>query len=117
MRKTIQKRKKLPIRTGDRVKIIAGKHRNEQGIILRVLPSVQRAFVEGINLVARHLKPSAKNPKGSIVRKEASLHISNLMLVDPGSGLPTRIGRKYNGAGKLQRYAKKTGNFIENGQA
>lgn len=115
MKKTIKKNLKVHIRTGDRVKILAGKHRNEQGTVLRVFPKAYRAVVEGMNIVVRHLKPSAENPKGAIQQQPSPIHISNLMLIDPVSGQPTRVGRKYNQAGKLQRYAKKTGNFIKNG--
>lgn len=114
MKKTINKNLKIHIRTGDRVKILAGKHRNEQGTVLKVFPKEYRAIVEDMNIVVRHLKPTAAHPKGTIQRQLSPIHISNLMLVDPASGEATRVGRKYNQAGKLQRYAKKTGNFIKN---
>jgi large subunit ribosomal protein L24 len=117
MEQTTKKNLKVHIRTGDRVKILTGKHRNEQGAVLRVFPKEYRAIVEGMNIVSRHLKPSTGNPKGTIEKKEAPIHISNLMLVDPASGQPTRVGKKRNEEGKLQRYSKKTGNFIQNGQA
>ncbi|AXI24501.1 ribosomal protein uL24 [Cardinium endosymbiont of Sogatella furcifera] len=114
MKTTIKKHLKVHIRRGDRVKILAGKHRNEQGTVLKVFPKVYRAIVEGMNIVARHVKPSASNPKGTIQRQPSPIHISNLMLIDPASGEATRVGRKHNEVGKLQRYAKKTGNFIKN---
>ncbi|WP_342265597.1 50S ribosomal protein L24 [Cardinium endosymbiont of Philonthus spinipes] len=114
MKKTIKKHLKIHIRTGDRVKILAGKHRNEEGTILKVFPKTYRAVVEGMNIVARHIKPSAQHPKGAIHKEPAPIHISNLMLIDPVSGAPTRVGRKHNEVGTLQRYAKKTGNFIQN---
>lgn len=114
MKKTIKKNLKVHIRTGDRVKILAGKHRNEEGAVLKVFPKTYRAVVEGMNIVARHLKPSAEHPKGTIQRQPSPIHISNLMLIDPASGQPTRVGRRCNEAGRLQRYAKKTGNFIKN---
>ena len=114
MKKTIKNNLKIHIRRGDRVKILAGKHRNEEGTVLQVFPKAYRAIVENMNIVARHLKPSAENPKGSIQRQPSPIHISNLMLIDPASGQPTRVGRKHNEVGKLQRYAKKTGNFIKN---
>lgn len=110
----IAKNLKVHVRTGDRVKILAGKHRHEHGTVLRVFPKAYRAVVEGMNIVSRHLKPSTEHPKGSIQKKLSSIHISNLMLVDPVTGEPTPVGRKYNEGGKLQRYAKKTGNFIKN---
>lgn len=115
MRKVNRKKIKLHIRTGDRVKVLAGKHKKEEGVILRVYPQVGRAIVEGVNIRVRHRKPSNSTPQGFIERREASIHISNLMLIDPVTVQPTRIGRKYDENGKLQRYAKKTGNFIRNG--
>jgi large subunit ribosomal protein L24 len=69
--------------------------------------------VEGINMVTKHQKPTAGKPEGGIKKTEASIHISNVMLIDPASGKPTRVGRKQNAEGKLQRYAKKTGEFIK----
>ncbi|WP_419241560.1 50S ribosomal protein L24 [Cardinium endosymbiont of Nabis limbatus] len=114
MKKTIQQNLKIHVRTGDRVIILAGKHKNEAGIVLKVFPKTYRAIVEGINMVSRHLKPSTENPKGAIQKQPSPIHISNLMLLDPVSGQPTRVGRKHNEAGRLQRYAKKTGNFINN---
>ena len=114
MKKAIQHNLKIHIRTGDRVKILAGKHRNEKSTVLQVFPKSYRAIVDGMNIVARHVKPSAENPKGAVQRHPSPIHISNLMLIDPVSGEGTRVGRKYNEEGKLQRYAKKTGNFIKN---
>ena len=110
--------KKLHIRTGDTVKVIAGnaKHANPNtGKVLVVFPHKQRAIVEGLNMVTKHVKPSAANPEGGIERKEAPIHISNLMLVDPATGEATRVGRKQDENGKLRRYSKKTGEFIKNG--
>ena len=106
---------KLHVKKGDTVKVLSGNDRNKQGKVLKIFTKTYRAIVESINMVSRHTKPSAKNPKGSIEKKEASLHISNLMLVDPVTGEATRVGRKRNEAGKLARYAKKTGKFIKNG--
>ena len=74
-----------------------------------------RAIVEGANFVTKHLKPSADNPNGSIEKREAPIHLSNLKLVDPATGDATRIGRKRNDEGKLERYSKKTGEVIKNG--
>ena len=115
--KSMEKSFKLHIRSGDRVKILTGKHRNEKGVVLRVFPKEYRAIIEGMNMVVRHLKPSTGNPKGTLEKKEAPIHISNLMVIDPTSEQATRVGRRYDEAGKLQRYGKKTGNFIKNGQA
>jgi len=105
---------KFHIRKGDTVKIIAGNDRGKTGKILEVDTSKYRAIVEGANIVTKHIKPSAANPEGGIQETEASIHLSNLMVVDPSSGDATRIGRKKNDDGKLQRYLKKTGEFITN---
>ncbi|MFI3288790.1 MAG: 50S ribosomal protein L24 [Rikenellaceae bacterium] len=104
---------KLHIKKGDLVQVIAGDSRGEQGKILSVDIQKQRAIVEGVNLVKKAQKPSAENPQGGIVEQEAALHISNLQLIDPQSGKPTRTGRKLNAEGKLVRYSKKTGEEIK----
>ncbi|WP_406824070.1 50S ribosomal protein L24 [Pedobacter sp. KACC 23697] len=104
---------KLKIRTGDLVKVIAGDSKGQQGKVLSVQTDKNRAIVEGINLVSKHTKPNAANPNGGIIKKEAALHISNLMLVDPKSGKATRVGRKLNADGKLVRVAKISGEEIK----
>jgi large subunit ribosomal protein L24 len=104
---------KLHIKTGDTVKVIAGEFKGEEGKVLRVIPSKNRAVVEGVNEVSKHQKPSASNPQGGIVKEEAPIHISNLMIVDPKSGDATRIGRKADENGKLVRYSKKSGEVIK----
>ena len=106
---------KLHIRKGDTVKVLSGNYRNRQGMVLKIFTETYRATVEGINMVSRHRKPSAKHPQGGIEKKEAPIHLSNLMLVDPATGSATRIGRKHNETGKLVRYSKKTGKIIKNG--
>lgn len=93
--------------------VIAGEFKGEEGKVLRVIPSKSRAVVEGVNEVSKHQKPSASNPQGGIVKEEAPIHISNLMLVDPKSGDATRIGRKLDENGKLIRYSKKSGEVIK----
>ena len=80
---------------------------------MKVFVDKQRAVVEGINIVTKSQKPSAKNPQGGFVKVEAPVHISNLNVLDPKSGKPTRIGRKLNDEGKLVRYAKKSGEEIK----
>lgn len=107
--------KKLHIKSGDTVQVISGNSRGKTGKVLLVDPAKYRAIVEGLNMVTKHVKPSASNPQGGIEKSEASIHLSNLMLVDPANGEPTRIGRKRDEQGKLQRYSKKTGEFIKNG--
>ena len=104
---------KLKIRTGDLVKVIAGDSKGQQGKVLSVQIDKNRAIVEGINLVSKHTKPNAANPNGGIIKKEAALRISNLMLVDPKSGKATRVGRKLNADGKLVRVAKISGEEIK----
>lgn len=104
---------KLKIRKGDLVKVIAGNSKGQEGKVLSVDLVKSRLIVEGVNMVSRHTKPNAANPNGGIVKKEAAITISNLMLIDPSSGKPTRVGRKLNADGKLVRYAKKTGEVIK----
>ena len=104
---------KLHIKKGDTVFVNAGENKGATGKVLKVLVEKQRAIVEGINMVSKSQKPSAKNPQGGIVKQEASIHISNLNVVDPKSGKATRIGRKLNADGKLVRYAKKSGEEIK----
>jgi large subunit ribosomal protein L24 len=104
---------KLHIRKGDTVLVIAGDYRGKQGKVLEVFIEKNRAVVEGINIVTKHTKPSAGKPEGGLKKTEASLHVSNLKLVDPATGKPTRVGRKLNTKNKLQRYSKKTGEFIK----
>ncbi len=102
---------KLHIKKGDTVKVLAGNDRGKEGKVLSVEVKDQRAIVEGINMVSKHSKPNAKNPQGGIVKKEASVHISNLMVVH--NGVATRIGRKVDEKGKSVRYSKKTGETIK----
>jgi len=94
--------------------VLTGNDKGKEGKILEVLTAKNRVIVEGIKMVTKHVKPSATNPQGGIQKKEASLHISNVMLVDPSTGDATRVGRKANSEGKLQRYSKKTGEFVKN---
>ena len=104
---------KLHIKKGDTVCVIAGDSKGQQGKVLKVEVSKQRAIVEGINLVKKATKPNAKNPQGGIVEQEAPIHISNLQVLDPQSGKATRVGRRVNAEGKLVRFAKKSGEEIK----
>ena len=104
---------KLHIKKGDTVYVNSGEDKGKTGKVLRVLVEKQRAVVEGVNIVSKSQKPNAKNPQGGIVKMEAPVHISNLNVVDPKTGKPTRIGRSRNEAGKLVRYAKKSGEEIK----
>jgi ribosomal protein L24, bacterial/organelle len=105
--------KKLHIKKGDSVMVITGESKGQKGRILEIDRVKNRALVEGLNMVSKHTKPNAKAPQGGIIRKEAPIHLSNLMLVDPASGKPTRIGRKLNDKNKLVRYSKKSGEEIK----
>jgi len=102
---------KLHIKKGDTVKVLSGADNGKTGKITSVVLEKGRAFVEGINMVSKHTKPSAANPQGGIVKREASVHISNLMVVD-SKGQASRVGRKLNEDGKLVRYSKKTGEVL-----
>lgn len=103
--------KKLKIKTGDTVRVIAGDHKGAEGKVLRVDIAKNRAIVEGTNMVSKHEKPSAKNPQGGIVKKEAPIHVSNLSLIDPKSGETTRVGYEVRD-GKKVRFAKKSNEVI-----
>ena len=111
MERKKNKQPKLKIRKGDIVKVIAGDSKGMQGRVLDVILEKNRAFVEGVNLVSKHTKPNAKNTQGGIVKKEAPIHISNLMLID-GKGNTTRVGRREE-EGKLVRYSKKSEEVIK----
>ena len=115
MERKRNKQPKLNIRKGDTVKVITGNDKGKTGQVLEVLLEKRQVLVEGIRMVTKHVKPSAAKPEGGIQKKEAAIQISNVMLVDPATGEATRVGRKLDGAGKLQRYSKKTGEVIKNG--
>jgi large subunit ribosomal protein L24 len=102
---------KLHVKKNDMVKVISGEDKGKTGRVLEVLPEERRAIVDGVNVVVRHSKPSAKNPDGGRIKMSAALPISKLMLLDK-QGNPSRVGRKLNDKGKLVRYSKKTGEDI-----
>ena len=104
---------KIKIKKGDLVKVIAGNSKGKQGKVLQILVDSNRAVVEGANIVKKHTKPSAANPNGGIIEREAAITISNLALIDPKTGEPTRVGRRVNAEGKIVRYAKKSGEEIK----
>ncbi len=105
--------KKLHIKKGDTVIIITGESKGQKGRVLEIDRDKNKAIVEGVNMVSKHTKPNAKAPQGGIIKKEAPVHISNVMLVDPTTGKPTRIGRKFNDKNKLVRFSKKSGEEIK----
>ena len=104
---------KLHIKKNDTVVVLAGEDKGKTGKVLKVLVEKNRALVEGVNMVSKSTKPSAQNPQGGIVKKEAPIHISNLSLVDPKSGKATRVGIKVTEDGKKVRIAKKSGEEIK----
>ena len=103
---------KIHIKKGDTVYVLSGNDKGKSAKVLTVFPAKYSAIVEGLNLVTKHIKPSADNPKGGIEKQEAPMHISNLMLVDPADGKPTRIFRKRNKDGKIERISNKTTKVI-----
>jgi large subunit ribosomal protein L24 len=105
--------KKINIKKGDTVMVITGESKGQKGRVLEVDREKERVLVESVNMVSKHTKPNAKAPQGGIIKKEAPVHVSNLMLIDPASGKPTRIGRKLNDKSKLVRYSKKSGEEIK----
>jgi large subunit ribosomal protein L24 len=102
---------KLKIKSGDIVTVIAGDHKGAQGKVVRVNREKNNAIVEGVNMVSKHTKPSAKNPQGGIVKKEAPLHISNLALIDPKSKKATKVGTRIEGDKKV-RFSKSSNQVI-----
>ena len=105
---------KLHIKKGDTVYVNTGKDKGKTGVVTKVLVKENRAIVEGLNMVSRNTKPNAKNPQGGIVKQEAAIHISNLNVVDPKTGKPTRVGRRESSDGRtFVRYAKKSGEEIK----
>ena len=104
---------KLNIKKGDNVYVLSGEDRGKTGRVLKVLVSKGRAIVEGVNIVTKATKPNAQHPQGGLVKMEAPVHISNLSLMDPKSGKPTRVAYRINEAGKKVRIAKKSGEEIK----
>ncbi|GAX89310.1 50S ribosomal protein L24 [Effusibacillus lacus] len=104
---------KLHVRKGDQVLVIAGKDKGKKGKILEAYPAEGRVLVEGVNIIKRHTRPNQANPQGGIVEREAPIHASNVMILDPKSGEPTRIGKKILKDGTKVRYAKKSGEVLD----
>jgi len=103
--------KKLHIKVGDQVQVISGVDRSEQGKVLSIDTKKNRVFIEGVNMISKHTKPNAAHPEGGIIKQEAGIHISNVMLLSKDG--PSRVGRKKDSNGKLVRYYKKTGQEIK----
>ena len=104
---------KLHIKKGDIVYVNAGNDRGKTGRVVRVIVDKNRAVVEGVNMMSKSVKPSAKHPQGGIVEMEAPIHVSNLNLIDPKTGKPTRVGHRINEQGVKVRYSKKSGEEIK----
>lgn len=110
------RQKKLHVKKGDEVKIIAGNEKGKEGRVLVVYPAKERVLVEGVNMRVHHDKPTQENPQGGRIEREVSVHISNVMVIDPSTGEPTRIGRKRieeDNGGRWVRYAKSSGEIID----
>ena len=103
---------KLHIRKGDEVIVLTGKNKGQKGKVLKVFVKEEKAIVDGVNMVSKSMKPSAKNPQGGIVKQEAPIHISNISLIDPKSGKATRVSIKHEGK-NVVRVAKKSGEDIK----
>lgn len=101
----------MHVKKGDTVKVLSGRDKGKTGEVVLTYPKERKVIVQGVNMVTKHRKPDAENPDGSIVKLEASILVDKLQVVV--NGTPTRVGRKRNDEGKLQRYAKKTGEFIK----
>ncbi|EAC7981033.1 50S ribosomal protein L24 [Listeria monocytogenes] len=102
----------MHVKKGDKVKVITGKDKGKSGKVLAAFPKKNRVLIEGINMVKKHTKPSNVNPQGGILNVEAPIHVSNVMLLDPKTGEPTRVGYEVKGDKKV-RVAKKSGEVID----
>ncbi|NBC26228.1 MAG: 50S ribosomal protein L24 [Bacteroidetes bacterium] len=116
MPRKFNKKKKLHVKKGDDVLVLAGNDKGKRGRVMLVYPERDRVLVEGVNIRTHHDKPTQENPQGGRVKREAPVHISNLMVIDPTTDEPTRIGRKRvdeEGGGRWVRYAKNSGEIID----
>ena len=104
---------KLHINKGDKVTVLAGDSKGQIGEIREIDTKKMRAIVIGVNMISKHAKASTKYPQGGIIKMEGPVHISNLMLIEPGTGKPTRTGRKADANGKMVRFSKKSGEVIK----
>lgn len=102
----------MHVKKGDKVQVISGKDKGKQGVILSAFPKKNRVLVEGVNIIKKHSKPTQANPQGGIIEKEAPIHVSNVMALDPKTGVPTRVGYQLVD-GKKVRIAKKSGELLD----
>lgn len=117
MARSKNKQNKINVKQGDQVRVIAGNEKGKEGRVLVTYPSEERVLVEGINMRVHHDKPTQENPQGGRIEREDAIHISNVMVLDPTTNEPTRVGRKWiekEGKGEWVRYAKKSGEIIDN---
>lgn len=105
----------MKLRKGDEVLVISGEDRGKRGKVLKVVREKNRVVVEGVNFIRRHTRPSQSNPQGGIVEREAAMHASNVMLVDPRGGRPTRVGTRVNEDGSRDRVARRSGEVLPSG--
>lgn len=105
--------KKVHIKKGDTVLVLSGDSKGVKGRVLEMILKKDRVLVEGVNIISKHTKPNAQYPNGGIIKKEAPVHISNVMLIDPATGEATRTGKKIDENNKLVRYSKQTGEVIK----
>jgi large subunit ribosomal protein L24 len=96
----------------DTVKILTGKYSGKTGKVLKVFPDQNRLIVEGVNIIKKHTKPSQKNQQGGIIEKESTIHVSNVMVIDPKTNEPTRVGYKFLEDGTKVRISKKSGEML-----
>jgi large subunit ribosomal protein L24 len=104
---------KLHIKKGDKVTVLSGDSKGQTGEVREIDTKKMRAIVTGVNMISKHAKASSKYPQGGIIKMEGPVHISNLMLIDPSNGKPTRVGRKLDSKGNLSRFSKKSGEIIK----
>ncbi|WP_088070796.1 50S ribosomal protein L24 [Gottfriedia luciferensis] len=102
----------MHVKKGDKVQVISGKDKGKQGVVLAAFPKKNRVLVEGVNIIKKHSKPTQANPQGGIIEKEAPIHVSNVMALDPKTGVPTRVGYQLVD-GKKVRIAKKSGELLD----
>ncbi|MCI0437328.1 MAG: 50S ribosomal protein L24 [Gemmatimonadetes bacterium] len=102
----------MHVRKGDRVRILRGEHAGQEGVVLRVLLKENRVVVEGLNMRKRHMRPTQQNPEGGIISFEAPIHASNVMLIDPSTGDPSRTRRRIDADGRKERIAVRSGNPV-----
>lgn len=102
----------MKVRKGDRVQILAGKQRGDVGTVLRVLPQASRVVVEGVNVAKRHTKPKQANAPGGIIQKEMPIHISNVAVLSPKDGKPTKVGYRFKEDGTKVRICRRSGEEI-----